>query len=265
MINAEIILATRPHNAVGLATFVVEVPAYIWMELLTHKRIARNANSARAQSHSRHAAQGYYVPDQFYRQGTWMSPGDSLDSPANLRVTMLVNEYYAECERRIVKIIEASNGGIAKEQINRLMPISRMMRGIMTATEPAWRAMLALRDHPAADAAMRIVASQIADALETAQWAAASRHVPFDAGDGLDCAAARIARITTGAPGAGQRNDADLAEDLRKSGHWSPFEHIAIWTRNPLPSALCSLRDDLIDTDRFEMGWQSYRAELESL
>ena len=151
MITADLVLATQPPERYdgtvgpGLATFVVEVPAYVWMELLTHKRLARNASSARAQSHQRHAAMGYYVPAQWYRQGTWMSPGLPLDPATNDYITQLVEEHYAEVERRIAAIVIASNGGIAKEQINRLMPISRMMRGVVTATEPAWRAMLALR------------------------------------------------------------------------------------------------------------------------
>lgn len=265
MITADLVLATRPPERYdgtvgpGLATFVVEVPAYIWMELLTHKRLARNASSARAQSHQRHAAMGYYVPAQWYRQGTWMSPGDPLPYHENSDVTALVNAYYENCERWIEAIIDASDGGIAREQINRLMPISRMMRGVVTGTEPAWRAMLALRNHPTADVAMQELAQQIDDALDAAQWVSAWKHTPFaDDGDVMT-AAARIARVSAGAPGPGQRSDAQLAQDLIDQRHWSPFEHCASWVHRPRRSALCSVDGDL----HHGMGWQNHRSTLE--
>ena len=267
MITADLVLATRPPERYdgtvgpGLATFVVEVPAYVWMELLTHKRMARNASSARAQSHQRHAAMGYYVPAQWYRQGTWMSPGLPLDPATNDYITQLVEEHYAEVERRIAAIVIASNGGIAKEQINRLMPISRMMRGVVTATEPAWRAMLALRNHPTADVAMQHLAQQIAQALDAAAWVSAWKHTPFaDDGDVMT-AAARIARVSAGAPGPGQRSDAQLAQDLIDQRHWSPFEHCASWVHQPRRSALCSAADDL----HHGMGWQNHRSALERM
>lgn len=259
MINAELILATRPPGTgPGLATFVVEVPAYVWMELLTHKRFARNASSARAQSHQRHAAMGYYVPAQWYRQGTWMSPGAPLDYAHNAHVTDLVEEYYAEVEQRIAEIIAVSNGGIAKEQINRLMPISRMMRGVMTGTESAWRAMLALRNHPTADVAMQRLASLIFEKLSAADWKISDEHMPF--GDDVMTAAARIARVSAGAPGAGQRSDIDLAHDLIEQRHLSPFEHCATWVSYPASSALCSTPDDTYD----DRGWENHRVVLES-
>ena len=264
MITADLVLATRPppHRdgtvGPGLATFVVEVPAYVWMELLTHKRLARNASSARAQSHQRHAAMGYYVPAQWYRQGSWMSPGDPLPYHENSDVIALVEAYYENCERWIELIIDASDGGIAKEQINRLMPISRMMRGVVTGTEPAWRAMLALRNHPTADVVMQQLAVQIAAALDAAEWVSAWKHTPFaDDGDVMT-AAARIARVSAGAPGPGQRSDAQLAQDLIDQRHWSPFEHCATWIFNPKRSALCSVDDDL----HHGMGWQNHRSVL---
>lgn len=266
MITADLILATRPHPhdykggvGPGLATFVVDVPAYVWMELLTHKRLARNASSARAQSHQRHAAMGYYVPTQWYRQGTWMSPGPVLDIDTNTTVTALVDAYYADAERRIAEIIAASDGGIAKEQINRLMPISRMMRGVVTATESAWRAVLALRDHPAADVAMQELAQQLRSGLETAEWRTGWKHLPFAEDGDWMAAAARIARVSAGAPGPGQRSDAQLAQDLIDQRHWSPFEHVAVYVMSPARCALASTDDDL----HHGMGWQNHRSTLE--
>ena len=267
MITADLVLATRPPphrdgtTGPGLATFVVEVPAYVWMELLTHKRLARNASSARAQSHQRHAAMGYYVPAQWYRQGSWMSPGDPLPYHENSDVIALVEAYYENCERWIELIIDASDGGIAKEQINRLMPISRMMRGVVTATESAWRAVLALRDHPSADVAMQALAQQIRGRIETAEWQTATRHVPFTDDGDMMTAAARIARVSTGAPGPGQRSDAQLAQDLIDQRHWSPFEHCATWIFNPKRSALYSADDD----DHHGFGWENHRVTLERM
>ena len=123
------------------------------------------------------------------------------------------------------------------------------------------RAMLALRNHPTADVAMQQLAQQIAQALDGATWVSAWKHTPFaDDGDVMT-AAARIARVSAGAPGAGQRSDAQLAQDLIDQRHLSPFEHCASWVHQPRRSALCSAADDL----HHGMGWQNHRSTLERM
>jgi len=265
VINAQLLLATRPaRSTVGLATFIVEVPAYLWMELLTHKRFARNASSARAQSHKRHKSMGYYQPAQWYFGGDWMTPGAALDAERNAAVAAAVELFYADQLRGIERIQEVAGGRLANEQINRLMSITRMMRGMMTGTEAAWRAMLALRTAPTADAAMRDLAWDIQAQLDAAAWVDADHHVPYAQLSDTTylAAAARIARISAGKPGPGQRPDEELGEALLRDGHWSPFEHIAQYTDLPRQSALASMEDDI---DARGWGWETLRATYERI
>lgn len=278
--NVELLLATRPlsTDSHGLATFVVEVPAYVWTELLTHKRLCRNAASGRAQSFKRHAAMGWYTPPVFYEQGEWMRAGEALpdDVQAELR------EFWTELHEDVHERIDAKLGALkargyiwAKEQVNRLLPTTKMVRGVVTATEDAWEKFLALRDHPSADRAMQELARQIRAELERDPWWKADYHIPFDDNPATPrsheeyveramLSAARLARVSNGKPGPGQRPDEELAADLRENRHYSPFEHSARWVDYPLASALAAKPEDFYASDDGVWGWQNMRSEIEA-
>lgn len=282
-INVELVLATRyaPETRNGLITFLVEVPQFVWCEMLTHKRLARNASSSRAESVKRHVAHGYYTPDVFHEQGTFMQGGKALpqDVQAYLRAVWDdVNEYAAGAIQEADAIVkEHGFKGWAKQEANRLLPTTKMVRGVVTGTEDAWACFLKLRNHATADTAMQEFAREIADVLEQLHcgdtetfvwWNYGAYHVPFYGIQPFDLdeykelaplAAARLARVSTGKPAQGQRPDAELAQQLLADGHYSPFEHVARWVDLPAPSALCSKIEDCHEV----AGWQNYRAEIE--
>lgn len=269
----ELVKHTKPNQGIGLATFVLEVPAYIWMELLTHKRFARNASSARAQSFNRHKAHGFYIAPQYYTKGSWMQPGKPLPDYINNRVRDRIESLYAYVLREVEAIQDEAGIAIANEQINRLLPISRMMRGVMTGTEEAWFALINLRKALTADILMQQVATEIESLLLNSVPEDLDIHIPFAPEvedvpfqDVVLAAAARLARVSAGAPGPGQRSDLQLAEHLVKEKHWSPFEHIAVWTPDPQPSALCSVeREDTVYwSDDGKWGWENYRVLLQA-
>jgi thymidylate synthase ThyX len=273
------VLATRgkEHTRNGLITFEIEIPYYTWVELLTHKRIARNSSSARAQSLERHATE-FYTPPVFLKQGEFMS---SSSTPANDQEKL--RQLWEHTWRRSVMAATAMQSvGVAKEQYNRLIPAFKYVRGVVTATEGGWREFLKLRtrqpgvDQP--DQAMIQFAEMIQINIDLIQWRIASSHIPY--ADDLEVsqntkmiAAARIARVSKGRPKGGQ-DDLGLAERLLRNKHMSPFEHIAQWEQNPIISAIAckptfrwgrnpkSFRenDDLTVTWH---GWTSFRAQLE--
>lgn len=76
--------------------------------------------------------------------------------------------------------------------------------------------------------------------------------------------AARLARISNGKPGPGQRPDEALAADLRRDRHLSPFEHQARWVDFPLTSAIAVKAEDFYADDNGVWGWQNFRSELEA-
>lgn len=273
-ITASLVLATRPTGlrSHGIATLVVECPVFVWTELLTHKRIARNASSSRAESFGRHTAHGYYKPDTFYAaSASGMGHGDALPDAVQADLDAWWIAYHAATYERIAALInglKANGHTIAKEQINRLLPTTKMLRGVVTATESAWAAVLALRTADAADPAMQELARKIEVAIAGADWQHSNIHVPYApiavTSDTFievaTLAAARLARTSYGAPGPGQCSDADLAADLLAMGHLSPFEHCASWEDYPIANALCSHREDKL---RNCYGWENHRAKIE--
>lgn len=276
--NVELLLATRPlsTDSNGLVTFIVEVPQYIWVELLTHKRLSRNASSSRAQSPKRHQAHGYYTPPVFYSQGEFMRAGEPL--PDEVQDELL--EFWTNLHEEVHDRINAKLGALkargytwAKEQVNRLLPTTKMVRGVITATEDAWANIFALRAHPAADRAMQEVAAAMKYELERAHWWKADYHIPFDDNPSAPrddaeyveramLSAAKLARVSNGKPGPGQRPDEELAADLRNDRHLSPFEHPARWVDFPLTSALAVKSEDFYADKEGVWGWQNFRAEL---
>lgn len=283
-IEVSLLLATRPlvaafdygEAAPGLATFIVEVPVYVWTELLTHKRAARNASSSRAQSHKRHAAMGWYTPEVFHEQGTFMEAGAPLAPEVQAELHAWWEAYHERAySEAYAKVMELEQRGIrwAKEEVNRLLPTTKMMRGVITATEPAWQALLHLRTAQGADNAMRYTANAIALELKNARWWYSDYHIPFDGNpraptrdyaERAHKAAAQLARVSGGQPGPGQRPDAELAEDLLRERHYSPFEHIARWTDFPFASALAAKPEDLYADGDGVWGWENFRAEREA-
>lgn len=277
-ITASLVLATRPSglHSHGLATLVVECPVFVWTELLTHKRIARNASSSRAESFGRHAAHGYYKPDTFYAAGAGgMGHGDALPDAVQADLDAWWIAYHADTYERIAALInglKAKGHTIAKEQINRLLPTTKMLRGVVTATEAAWAAVLDLRTADAADPAMQELARKIEAVIAGADWRYGNMHVPYAPIaitsdtfiEAATLAAARLARTSYGAPGPGQRSDADLATDLLDMGHLSPFEHCASWENDPESNALCSHPRDKIGPYYNTRGWENHRAKIEA-
>ena len=285
-ITTELVLATRPVdlNSHGLLTVIVEVPLFVWVELLTHKRPARNASSSRAQSPKRHRGMGYYIPDTFYLQGEGMAVGD----PLPYAVSQDIQTAWIEAHEHIYAIIEefdertkaylthrGIDGRIANGIVNRLLPTTKMMRGIVTATEDAWACLLALRNHPAADSGMQVMARQIQAILDTPGiWRHSNYHVPLisppvDTEEQFKASwkesAGMTARVSYGTPGPGQRSSEDLANDLLLATpmHASPFEHSAMWVECPRSSALCSTLDDMKNKENGVYGWENCRAMIE--
>ena len=99
-------------------------------------------------------------------------------------------------------------------------------------------------------------------------WNYSNYHLPF--GDfsrymsfaefleNAKIASARCARISYERPKIG-RNDEELADDLLKAGHLSPFEHCAYWEKWAKISSLNSKSDDRLG----EYGWSSLRSYYE--
>ena len=276
-INVELVAATRPNvyteQPLGLATFTIDYPLFLHTELLTHRRFSRNASSARAQSTKRYTDMGYYLPDTWYEQGAGMQSGTIVTEPSTIENAInCYRELFTDASFLATNMLES---GISKEQANRVLPQIKMVRAIVTGTEDAWKAFLALRNNANADKAMQKLAQTIQNELSAANWEYANDHTPFfNDGDTVESAIARIARVSYNREKG--KNDKELHDRLLKDGHYSVFEHMACWQYNPLMSNLTCKRGDVFVVQETNdpylserwykqdyEGWRSYRSALE--
>ncbi len=236
--------------AYGLCTVVMTVPVYVWVEVLTHRRFARNAASARAMRDV--TSPGYYHPPTFYHRGRQMQSGSPITDERTSAALHHTWDAYHHRVSLMVGELERLSGdeGLANEQKNRLYPTTRMIRGVVTGTVSAWQAFLALRDHPTADKAMQHLAARIRGALMSARWHEDTVHAPMVEYGDVRAAVAAIARVSYDRFVPEQRTIdgmqrlIDLFTRLAADHHYSPFEHIAVWSDNaPIGPFACQPDD----------------------
>jgi hypothetical protein len=153
--------------------------------------------------------------------------------------------------------------GVHKQVVNRLLEPFAWVDVILSGTE--WASFFRLRCAADAQPEIRHLACLMRDAYETSvprvcrygTW-----HLPLLSDDELQTipsfedalliAAGRIARVSYN--GRSKTHDADLAlaHRLRASGHWSPFEHVAV--ARPGGVTLCR---------NYRRGWHQLRAILD--
>lgn len=277
--RVQLAAATRPFAGAsnGLVTLIAwDCPEYLHAELLRHKRLVHNWQSHRTASYDTEVE--YYSPPTFLGRRKGMQAGEPLDERVAAEARML----WQQTARSAIDGSHAlAELGVANEQCRRVLPACHTMNGVITATEDAWARVLELRNHPAADSAMQLLAIDIAQVIETATWEVSHWHRPFwtpdleGTVDWVYALAARIARVSWGQPKSNDK-DVDLGRRLRNSKppHWSPFEHLAqveydadtifqnrwdVWNSPIKASALCSKPADIA----MGFGWVNYRAKWE--
>lgn len=282
--KVELVKATRGLRDTrnGLITFRIEVPLFVWTEVLTHRRFSRNASSARAMSTNRYLDMGNYTPETFYSGGKGMQSSNTPIKQQWLARLMWNSAFMsASFYTRVLERL-----GVAKEQRNRLIPPSKYVAAIVTGTEDAWRHFLMLRNNSSADKAMQYLARHVEknihdlnnpDVSSSRHWNYNDWHIPYDPMEGdfkqrAKIASARIARVSFNRP-PNSKTDMELADSLLRDKHLSPMEHIAVFVKSPGLSALCCKPKDTvqsgiaISTHKYgwldSWGWQTYRSMVE--
>ena len=268
-ISAKCILKTAPSKSFedyALVTVLVELPYYVWAELLTHKRFVRNAASNRAMPVERNIDLGYYMPE-FREKGRGMTAGQlaRIDTQRKAREI-----WEAAWENAVAAAKLLDELGVAKEQSSRILPTCKMIRGLVTGTVDAWYKFFELRLSEKADFAMQEVADEIYWNIVHTATVYSSCHVPFSEKyysniiplrDVLSTAG-KIAHLSFGS--VSETDSIELGKRLLRDHHWSPFEHIAKWIESPVPSALCTKDGDVyVSSQAGLFGWENFRATAE--
>lgn len=237
-----------------ITTVVATYPRIIHSEVMSHRRITKNASSSRAIPARKMLQQVKDFPFVPLRFGA-AQPGMQMSS----RNIETAETCWVEAKNNVLRQAEELiDAGVHKSIINRMLEPWSWITVVMTATE--WNNFFHLRRHDDADIHIHLLADLIYDAITKSQPRESSCHMPFiepeiirdfEFDDLANISAARCARVSyLGHDGTKSVvRDLALAKKLRGGsggiGHWSPFEHFAksdIWSDSPY------------------LGWQSYRS-----
>lgn len=276
MISAKILLDSYNVDAKKrLTTFELKYPRFIHSELLTHRVFSRNSASSRAIPIAKMMEQVQYdpvYPIHWGKNRPGMQATEELSTVDADEARVLWTMARLGTTSRVEDLLRL---GVHKQVVNRLLEPFQHMTTILTATE--FENFYRLRCSPEAQPELRALAEAMRDAqaasrptpVEYSEWhcplledreeiwkhlCAASvdlswEHLSYRL---YAVSAARCARVSY-LTHDGVRDiakDLELAERLIASGHWSPFEHVAV----ALPGA---------DRSGNFVGWRQFRADLD--
>ncbi len=276
------ILADSRHPEAGarLTTFEVVFPRFILAEVNTHRILSRNSASSRAIPTERFIEsliENPFVPE-FNERVTGMGIGALLTPELQFEAETIwldARDAMLNAARALVEI------GVDKSRANRLLEPFMWHTAIISATD--WENFFALRTDEGAQKEFRTIATMMQDALKANtprtltynDW-----HIPLlEKEDFLkygqytnngkfkgdwyslkDIAVGRLARRSSY-----NRTDPEPDEKsiertqiLSKSGHWSPFEHVA----RPMYGGRKLQRVNLDDWSGNFFGWHQYRKDF---
>lgn len=257
-ITAKIITDSINPVGVRLTTFIVKYPRFVHSEIMTHREFSRNAASSRAipfKKLSQRVLEEPALPEVWGLNTKGMQASGRLEGEAAERAAVAWLELRDSMVKNAEFIFEEF--GLHKQIVNRLIEPWMHITVLITAT--AYDNFFALRAHPDAQPEFQVLAyrmlhrylSSVPRRLDWGAW-----HLPFgDRLEGLDTetalkvVTARAARISylTFDGNASVEDDCRLHDQLKLSGHWSPFEHAAQAVDGPVPRS------------NFGAGWRQYR------
>lgn len=231
-----------------LTTLAMTYPRYIHPQFLTHRAFSRNSQSSRAVPSQKMIGQvrnNPYLPTvAANRKG--MVAGDQLSS---------TEQRDFECDLRILAnhaatLVERYSGTIHKQWLNRYLEPWLTITTLVTATD--WDGFFRLRLADDAQPEIQTLAQMMHSAIDESEPVERRTHLPYLtfaewglvdwdqpsvtgpvyglAMSLINRSVARCCRVTYlkhDNTDPDVESDERLCEQLRTSGHWSPFEHVA--------------------------------------
>lgn len=257
------IIADSIQDGTRLTTVEVECPHHVWVHLLTHRCLSRNAQSARAIPTAKLIERATYRPERWYRAQKGMSPGSQLPYREARSLSFKWENLRAKTTAAASSLSES---GCSKETVNRLLQPFSLIKGIVTGTDKAWASVFRLRLSKETQWETRELFKEIATKMLLTPPHPNPYHIPYinglegdeyTWGDKMMISAARCARVSY-LTHDGKRDvskDIELAHRLLKDRHASPFEHQA--------SAIINT-PQIGDWGNFSKPWYQHRKELEA-
>jgi thymidylate synthase ThyX len=237
---ARILADSLSPDGARLTTFEVTFPRIILAEFNTHRALSRNSASSRAIPVEKMLArveEDPYVPSHWGKNQRGMQAFEELGAAEQTAA----RDAWLTARDLAVKQTKALLGiGVHKQITNRLLEPFMWQTVVVSATD--WSNFFHLRCHRDAHPEIRLVAELMREALQAAQpapLAYGAWHLPLvemgeraEGGEPLywqKVSVGRCARVSY-LTHDGRRDpaaDVELHDRLLKSGHMSPFEHIA--------------------------------------
>jgi thymidylate synthase ThyX len=264
MIKALVLCDSQAPSGTRLVTLRVTMPRFILAEFNTHRVFSRNAGSSRAISVKRRLdaiSANPVLPVEWGLEQKGMSASEEIGQEDQTVADQL---WRSAAQSAAFHASELARLGVHKQVVNRLLEPFSWVDVVVTSTQ--WDNFFRLRLGFDAQPEMRAVAlameKAIVDSLPNrvgwGYWhiqgiTDEDRGEITEFEDLLYVAAGRLARISYERPEQKEwKSDLTLAKRLVKSGHWSPFEHIAV------------CREGRADRCRnFFKDWDQWRAMLD--
>lgn len=269
MYQARILCDSISPAGVRLTTMEVTYPRMIHSEFMTHRMFSRNAASSRAipiKKMIESVLNDPVVPVWWGKNQAGMQAAEELQGAA---LAHAQDEWLFAMKNAVAHCQALSDIGLHKQIANRLLEPWMWITVIVSATE--WSNFFHLRCHPDAQPEIQKIAYMMEELYQINKPEVATVHLPliFPEDDLIDFGAfnqaaalskmdilkkisvgrcARVSYLTH----EGKRDptaDIELCGRLIESGHWSPFEHVAV--ASPYIQWSGNFR-----------GWKQYRKEF---
>jgi thymidylate synthase ThyX len=232
MISATVIADSMSPTGKRLTTLSLTYPRFILAELNTHRQLSRNSASSRAIPTKKLIQEIQDNPAMPVFWGRNQSGMQAAEEIALEQKSEAIDQWLLARDSALLWAKKLSEMGLHKQIVNRILEPFMHARTVVTATE--WDNFYMLRRHKDAQPEIK----SLADAM----WAAMQEsspiymqegdwHLPYSSmSDSRSRSVARCARVsycTHEGKETTREQDAELAQRLRDSGHWSPFEHQA--------------------------------------
>jgi hypothetical protein len=263
-ISAKVIADSVSPGGKRITTLVLTYPRFIHSEVMTHRVLSRNAASSRAIPVKKMMAQVRKDPSHPVYWGKNQAGMQAREALSGLHLKAAVFVWNTARWPALFFVWLFTKIGLHKQIANRILEPWMWMQSVVTATE--WENFYNLRDHEDAQPEFRALVLEMKAAvtastpqlLSPGMW-----HLPFISEDEFKKSAfsidalirfsvARCARVSflNHEGKIDYEKDRNLHDDLRKSGHMSPFEHVA----TPL--------EDPNERSGNLVGWLQYRKTL---
>ena len=253
-ISAKVVAASISTSGKKLTTLELRYPRWILAELNAHRMLSRNSASSRAIPVERFIEQVRYDPATPIHWGLNQAGMQAQDLEVSLG---WANNWWKRASLcALLFAEEAQEHKLHKQIANRILEPWQFMTTLVSATE--WDNFFEQRISPAAQPEICELALCMQEAMEQADYTETLWHLPYittseeelSFEDQKKVSVARCCRVSYNRQGV---NQSYVSEDLRRhsalleSGHWSPFEHIAV-----------ALTDVKYRSGNFR-GWHQYR------